>query len=334
MLMKPRERFIAILNGEMPDDRLPMVEWAPWWDKTIDRWKGEGFPQNISREDSLIFFGLDILHQVSLIPDVPWSEIHGAPIINNEVEYENLKEKIYAPELIETMKNDALKIKKRHEAGDVCLVLSLTGFFWHPRKLLGIEPHLFAFYDNPGLMHRINQDLLDFCLKGLEELFPILHPDYISISEDMSYNLGPMISYECFKEFLLPYYKKITPFIKSKNIKVLMDSDGDVTEMIPWLFEAGIDGVYPLERQAGVDINQIRKKYPDLIMLGGFDKMIMNKGEHAIKAEFERILPVMRSGRYIPSVDHQTPPGVSFEDYKIYIRLFKEYCEKAVTKSR
>jgi hypothetical protein len=36
------------------------------------------------------------------------------------------------------------------------------------------------------------------------------------------------------------------------------------------------------------------------------------------------------TGGFIPSVDHQTPPGVSMENYKIYIKLFREYCEKAV----
>ena len=66
--------------------------------------------------------------------------------------------------------------------------------------------------------------------------------------------------------------------------------------------------------------------------MGAYDKMVMNRGEAAIRAEFERILPVMRSGRYIPSVDHQTPPGVSLEDYRIYIRLFREYAEKAVSR--
>jgi len=58
----------------------------------------------------------------------------------------------------------------------------------------------------------------------------------------------------------------------------------------------------------------------------------MNQGEEAIRREFERILPVMRSGYFVPSIDHQTPPGVSLEDYKLYLKIFKEYCEKAVKK--
>ena len=57
--------------------------------------------------------------------------------------------------------------------------------------------------------------------------------------------------------------------------------------------------------------------------------MVMNKGEMAMRAEFERLLPVMRTGGFIPSVDHQTPPGVSLDNYRTYIRLFGEYAARA-----
>ena len=60
-------------------------------------------------------------------------------------------------------------------------------------------------------------------------------------------------------------------------------------------------------------------------MIGGFDKTIMHKGEAALRAEFERLLPAVRSGGYIPAVDHQTPPDVSLENYHTYMRLFQEY---------
>jgi hypothetical protein len=38
----------------------------------------------------------------------------------------------------------------------------------------------------------------------------------------------------------------------------------------------------------------------------------------------------MRTGGFIPSVDHQTPPGVSLEQYQLYVRLLKEYMTAAV----
>ena len=62
--------------------------------------------------------------------------------------------------------------------------------------------------------------------------------------------------------------------------------------------------------------------------LGHFDKICMKHGEAAMRAEFERILPSLRRGKVIASVDHQTPPDVSIENYKIYVSLLHEYAAK------
>ena len=76
-------------------------------------------------------------------------------------------------------------------------------------------------------------------------------------------------------------------------------------------------------------MNRIRREHPKWLMVGGYDKTIMHLGEEAMREEFERLLPAMKSGGYIPSVDHQTPPDVSMEQYRIYVRLLREYAEKA-----
>ena len=59
--------------------------------------------------------------------------------------------------------------------------------------------------------------------------------------------------------------------------------------------------------------------------IGHFDKMAMNRGEAALRAEFERLMPEAKRGGFLISCDHQTPPGVSLEDYRLYLRLFHEY---------
>ena len=66
-----------------------------------------------------------------------------------------------------------------------------------------------------------------------------------------------------------------------------------------------------------------------MFFLGHFDKMCMKHGEAAMRAEFERLLPSIRTKRFLPSVDHQTPPDVSLDTYRIYVRLLKEYAQKA-----
>jgi len=328
--MTARERFLTVINGGLPDDRLPMIEWAAWWDTTVKRWEGEGFPSGLGFEQSLKYFGLDELHCIGCGPHRPPAPGHGLGIIENEEDYERLRVDMYPDKSIEDFANWAKTYKSRHDNGEIVIRVWLDGFFWYPRTLFGIEPHFFAYYDYPELMHRINQDLRDFNMKALQALFAVMKPDFVGYAEDMSYNHGPMVAKECFDEFMLPHYIAQNDLCHANGVKTLVDSDGDVTVMIPWFIKSGIDGVYPLERQANVDIAKIRRDYPEFIMLGGYDKMVMNKGEEAIRQEFERILSVMKSSYYIPSVDHQTPPGVSFEDYKIYVKLFKEYCEKAV----
>lgn len=65
----------------------------------------------------------------------------------------------------------------------------------------------------------------------------------------------------------------------------------------------------------------------DLLMVGHFDKLTMTRGEAAMRAEFERLRPLMEAGGFIPSVDHQTPPGVSLGQYWCFLGLLKEYTQ-------
>ena len=150
----------------------------------------------------------------------------------------------------------------------------------------------------------------------------------MTLAEDMSYNHGPMISQKVFEEFYSPYYHRLLERTRELNLKVIVDTDGDVTLLAPWMLAVGIDGILPLERQAGVDAAKLRAQFPRLCMIGHYNKLLMNQGEASMRGEFERLLPVMRTGGFIPSVDHQTPPGVSLEQYRNYLRLLKEYTGK------
>jgi hypothetical protein len=104
-----------------------------------------------------------------------------------------------------------------------------------------------------------------------------------------------MVSKRTFDEFVAPYYRQLLPRLQEHQIPLIMDTDGDVTLLVPWLKELGIAGVLPLERQAGVDGLKLRQQFPDFLFIGHFDKITMNRGEPAMRAEFERLLPV--SGR-------------------------------------
>lgn len=332
--MNTRERFHAALDGR-PFDRLPLAELAIWWDETIERWQTEGLPADLDRkadaEAIRNHFGLDNIMMTNWFQvhgaDCPKAQRHGAGIVETETDYERVKQHLFPWPCIDREFWESWAQKQR--AGDAVVNFGFFGFFWFPRTLFGIERHLYAFYDQPELMQRMNRDLVSHQLRVLDAACEICTPDFVYFAEDMSYNHGPMLSEDLFGEFMRPWYEAMVPELKKRGVTVIVDSDGDITEAVPWFLNVGVDGFFPLERQSGVDIPALREEYPDLLFLGGFDKMTMTRGEAAMREEFERLLPVAADGGFIISCDHQTPPGVSYEQYQLYLSLFREYADTA-----
>ncbi|MDR0361525.1 MAG: hypothetical protein LBJ46_02380 [Planctomycetota bacterium] len=323
------DRFRALADFT-PVDRLPRWEWAMWWDKTIARWKTEGLPERFGETDSVFeiheYFGLDPYKQFwfsTTDPTVEAVQHHVEGMVEDMDGYLR-----YLPDFYPDH-SAAIRVMSqwadRQRSGDAVVWITLEGFFWFPRTLMGFTRLMLAYYDQPELIHRINSDLLEFNLSILDKIEPVCVPTFATIAEDMSYNNGPMISRGICEEFLEPYYRPLVQRLKGMNIVPIVDTDGNPTQMIPWLRSVGIRGVLPLERQAGVDGMAIRREFPDFMLIGHFDKMTMNKGADRVREEFERLLPLMRSGGFIPSVDHQTPPSVPLAEYREYLALLHEY---------
>ncbi|MBI2437841.1 MAG: hypothetical protein HYV36_03390, partial [Lentisphaerae bacterium] len=261
--MNTRERFQAIMRFQ-PFDRLPLLEWAVWWDQTIARWHREGLPAELTDRYAIArHFGQDIYKQdwfAVSAPDCPCPANHGAGIIATEADYNRIRPLLYPAHPVNRERWQAWAAEQAR--GEVVLWFTLEGFFWFPRTLLGIERHLYAFYDEPFLMHRINTDLAEWMLKVIDQVCSICAPDFMTFAEDLSYNHGPMLSKDLFDEFMKPYYERVIPALTSRGIIPIIDSDGDVTIPAHWFKEVGLDGILPLERQAGIDIATLRQAHP------------------------------------------------------------------------
>ena len=48
----------------------------------------------------------------------------------------------------------------------------------------------------------------------LDAMFRVCVPTFMTIAEDMSYNHGPMISRQTFRDFLAPYYRALLPRLR------------------------------------------------------------------------------------------------------------------------
>ncbi|MGI6007479.1 MAG: uroporphyrinogen decarboxylase family protein [Ruminococcus sp.] len=211
------------------------------------------------------------------------------------------------------------------ESGAYPIRFRLMGFFWIIRDLMDNEPMLYAWYDYPEMIEDIHRFQLDIYKEQMDKILKIVKPEVLFFEEDLSGKNGPMISPDTFDEFLRPCYEEIIPFLKERGVQnIFVDTDGDFTRLIPNFTSAGVDGFLPVDVNAGVDIVDVRRRFPDVKFIGGFNKLEILKGYEAIDREFERLKPVIRQGGYLCGIDHQAAPGTPYEYYKYYIKRLGE----------
>lgn len=200
-----------------------------------------------------------------------------------------------------------------------------------PREFVGAESWIYMFYDDPTLVEEIMDHMAYFGMEIIKKVCSEIEIDFAVIFEDIAYNQGPLISPKMFKEFMVPRYRKMTDLLRKCGVDVIfVDSDGDISELIPLWLEAGVNGIYPLECAAGMDAVKLRKEHgKDLLLWGNVDKMALAKGKEAIRAELNYKIPfLIKDGGYLPGIDHFIPPDVSLENFLFYLEYIRGFMEK------
>lgn len=201
--------------------------------------------------------------------------------------------------------------------------VSIQGYYWRAREWMGTENLSYGWYDEPEMMHEMMEFITEFTIEMTRPFLATdVNPDYVFINEDLSMKTGPLLSPSTYVEFILPELKKLVAFFKSHGVQwVVIDTDGNPELILPHFLDAGVDGIWPLERASDMDPIALRKKFGrDLRLWGGVDKRELAKGPAAIDAHLRQLLPLIEEGGFIPTVDHLVPPDVSLANFQHYMR--------------
>ena len=335
-----------------PVDRAPLWEWGPW-PSALRRWQREALgagnsPPQFAECENRVQCGVDLWmlprYEERVICE---DEEFVTKLSDRGVVMRTLKSRdtMSMPEHIEypvKTRADWKELKRRYDPahparfpndwdercekwrknGPILIFQgprspSLFGFI---RELMGPERTLYAFYDEPDLVHDMMEYNTEFLINLLPRVLDEAPLSAIYFWEDMCYRGGPLISPAMFREFMLPRYKRITELARSKGVDLsFVDSDGNIEQLIPLWIEAGISGMYPMEVAAGMDVVKLRNEYgKDLLMTGGIDKRVLARDRQAIDEELESKLPLAEQGGYIPHIDHAIPHDVPYENFAYY----------------
>jgi len=369
--MNHRERLLKCLKGKQVD-RIPDFEFGAWeqtikrWhsEGLPLEYNGEDSAIDQYFHTDNIEFGPSISINVGLLPSFEYKILEekgdhiivqnedgaiaeilrpelGASIpkylkyvIENRKDWIKLRDERLNPDDERRLPKNIDELCKLSLSADYPIIVNCGSLYGWIRNWMGVEKLSYALYDDLKWVEEMMEHLTMLKLKVLEKIAGKCKIDLAWWWEDMCYKSGPLISPKMFNQLMVPRYKRVTEFLKREmgcefN---LVDCDGNIHQLVGLWFEGGINVMFPLE-SAHTDIYKISKEYGKKVaMMGGFDKRALIKGKSAIDKEWERLLPIIKRGGFIPHVDHRVPPDVSFDNYKYYRKrkceiIGKEYKE-------
>jgi len=119
------------------------------------------------------------------------------------------------------------------------------------------------------------KEVVDACnahTTRMAELVVEAGADFVILSDDYGGKQGPLMSIKHFEEFFLPGLASAAQAAKRKGAYVMKHSDGNITSLLPFFIEAGIEGFHPSDPSAGMDIAEVKREFGDrLAIFGGID---------------------------------------------------------------
>ena len=347
--MTSRELFHRIMHyGAF--DRMPVYHWTGWTE-TLARWVKEGLPEDPAEHHAFLdaepmTAGIPI--NLGLFPGFP------PEVIEETSEYKLIRQedgvlarhsKIGAtiphwedfffrdraqwPEFKKRLQPDPKRLPENLDQviaeakatnRPVCINTgSMVGWL---RNWMGPKQFCITCCEDPDLVAEVADTIADLICWGIEQVGPKVAIDMGWGWEDICFKTGPLIQPSVFKYAAVPGYRKISDRLLKYGCDLhVIDSDGRIDALAPLWLEGGVNVMFPIEIGTwDADPMAFRRQYgKDLHVIGGINKLVLERGRAAIDAEIERRIPLMAEGGFIPLPDHIITPGVPLDDYRYYL---------------
>lgn len=206
---------------------------------------------------------------------------------------------------------------------------------------MGLEIFSYFYADYPELLQEFMELYNDYALKRVHAIADAALAPVILIAEDFATKQGPIFAPEFLRRHHYPYIRRQAAAWHEHGYKVLYHSDGNWKKAIPDLMAGGVDGFYCLEPNCGMDIVELKNKWPAMVWAGGVDGVdLLERGTPAqVKTEVQRQIretnALQTGGLFVASSSEINPP-IKPENFKAMVAavgetLNPEFCrpEKA-----
>jgi len=189
-------------------------------------------------------------------------------------------------------------------------------------------PWLEAFILRPELIERYLDIQLEGALRRIE-LLAEHKADIVIGGGDLADKNGPVYSPAHFRKFILPRLKKITALSHKVGLPYFYRTDGNTWLLARELFiESGVDGYVEIDKSAGMDLGELKQKFPHLTLVGNIDcgeTLVNGRKEDVISETIDCLRKAAPGGGYILAPSNFVQKGVPAENLLIMYETAKQY---------
>ena len=211
----------------------------------------------------------------------------------------------------------------------VGVIANLTSFFDSALLAIGMTDAMYMFYDNRSLIEQLMDRLLAHQEMVMQSVCDRFGSDLalVMVNDDIGYNSGLMIRPKMFMEIFPHRMQRLIAPAKACGKLVLMHTDGKLDDILPILYDVGIDVNHPVEPESN-DIFAVKQKWAGkMAFVGNIHTPLLAYGrleeiEQKVKEYCVRLAP---GGGYALGSSTSIMAGIPPENFMSMILAVHKY---------
>lgn len=358
--MNGRERFLAALNGTIPD-RVPIFDWIDekvvWgmaellgWDVTGRPTDGEA-TRHGEESDEVLRLYCDLIEQLDL--DATWSAYstglvpktkdwgwdkygrgfmlsdHGIPAIMESRlrTLQDIQGSAMAP-LLDKSDFRMLAYMVGRFGREKFHLQSINGPFqegWLARG--GMDKSFMDMGCDPEMAHAVGRMTTDFNKACIDMAYE-LGADGVILDGDLTGNDFMLMSMDHFRAYIRPYKQEIVDHAHAKGMKAFKHSDGNMWALKDQMMDIGFDGFHPVQPQV-MNLAEVKAWFDGRCAVFGnvdcLDLLVFGTPDRVRTAVKKCIAEGSHGGGHILCSSNSLHPGVKPENALAMFRAAKEF---------
>lgn len=249
--------------------------------------------------------------------------------VDGEIKCRDDLKKLDPPPSLDDQLNHLERYLEAAHGTGVGVIANFTSFFDSAMLAIGVNDSFLVFHDDLPFIEELMDILLENQLRTMEAVCERFGRDIalVMVNDDIGYNSGLFIRPDLFMQLFPHRMKRLIAPAKARDLLVLMHTDGKMDNILPILYDVGINVAHPIEPESN-DIAEVKKKWAGkMALIGNIHTPLLAYGTKAeIEAQVEDYcVKLGPGGGWVLGSSTSIMDGVNPENFVAMIEAVHKY---------